>query len=44
MGFFGAVHGWGEGKKATLLKISHTYATMMKVGTIIPYLKKIQKI
>ena len=27
-----------------LPKISHTYPTMMKVGTVIPYLKKTQKI
>ena len=25
-------------------KICHTYLTMMKLGTVIPYLKKIQKI
>ena len=34
----------GEDKKALLLKICHTYPTMMKLGTVIPYLKKIQKI
>ena len=28
-----------EGK--TLLKICHTYPTMMKLGTVIPYLKKV---
>ena len=45
MGIFGAAHGWrGEAKKAPLLKICHTYPTMMKLGTVIPYLKKIQKI
>ena len=48
------VHFWGcsriEGgggggcKKATLPKICHTYPKMMKVGTVVPYLKKIQKI
>ena len=27
-----------------LPKICHTYATMMKLGTVIPYLKKIQKL
>ena len=32
------------GKKAPLPKIFHTYPTMMKIGTVIPYLKKIQKI
>ena len=46
IGFFGAGHGWGGGggKKAPLPKICHTYPTMMKLGTVIPYLKKIQKI
>ena len=47
MGFFGAAHGWGGGgggKKATLPKICHTYPTMMKLGKVIPYAKKIQKI
>ena len=48
MGFFGAAHGWGGGrgvgKKATLPKICHTYPTMMKLGKVIPYPKKIQKI
>ena len=43
MGIFGAAHGWGA-IKAPLPKICHTYATMMKLGTVIPYLKKIQKI
>ena len=27
-----------------LRKICHTYPTMMKLGTVIPYLRKIQKI
>ena len=45
MGFFGAAHGWGaEAKRPTLLKICHTYPTTMKLGTVIPYPKKIQKI
>ena len=46
-----AAHGWGwcwccgGGTKASLFpKICHTYLTMMKPGTVIPYLKKIQKI
>ena len=36
----------GEGAKKTphLPKICHTYPTMMKLGTVIPYLRKIQKI
>ena len=37
-------HRWGVAKKAPLPKICHTYPTMMKLGTVIPYLKKIQKI
>ena len=47
MDFFGAARGlWagGRGKKVPLPKICHTYPTMMKLGTVIPYLKKIQKI
>ena len=43
MGIFGADHGWGA-KKAPLPKICHKYPTMMKPATVIPYLKKIQKI
>ena len=43
MGLFGAAHGWGA-KKTHLPKTSHTYLTMMKFGTVIPYLKKNQKI
>ena len=39
---FGASHGWGV-KKITLFKICHTYPKMMKLGTVIHYLKKIQK-
>ena len=37
MGIFGIAHGKGA-------KICHTYPTMMKLGTGIPYLKKIQKL
>ena len=44
MGIFRATHGWGEGKKAILPKICHTYPITMKLGTVIPYLKKTQKI
>ena len=40
MGFFGAAHGRGGGQKAPLPKICHTFPTMMKLGTVIPYLKK----
>ena len=43
MGFFGAAHGWG-GERSLLAKIRQTYTTMMKLGTVIPYIMKIQKI
>ena len=43
MGFFGAAHGWGGPFWSPLPKIRHTYPTMMKLGTVIPYLRKIQK-
>ena len=36
--------GEGGGKKAPILKICHTYPTIMKLGTFIPYLKKTQEI
>ena len=47
MGLFGAAHGWGRrggAKRLSLTKMCHTYSTMMKLGTFIPYLTKIQKI
>ena len=45
MGLFGAAHREGAKKPPPLLlKIIYTYTTMMKLGTVIPYLKKIQKI
>ena len=47
MGFFGAVHGWwGEGvaKRPPFRKICQKNPTMMILGTVIPYLRKIQKI
>ena len=49
MGFFGAAHrypicGQGGGKRPSFPKICDTYPTMMKLGTLIPYLKKIQEI
>ena len=34
----------GEPKRPPLPKISHTYPRMMKLGKVIPYLKKIKKI
>ena len=45
MGFFGAAHGWvgGGAKRSLLPKIFHTYPTMMKLSTVIPDPKKIQK-
>ena len=36
--------GGDGGKKDRQSKISHTYLTIMNLGTAIPYLKKIQKI
>ena len=45
MGFFGAAHGLGGvGPKDPLLKICHKHPTMMKLGTVIPYVKKILKL
>ena len=47
MGFYGTAHGLGGGGLANrphLSKICNTYPTLMKRGTVIPYLKKIQKI
>ena len=42
MGFFRVAH--GQVAKRTLPKTCHIYPTMMKLGTVIPYLKKIRKI
>ena len=45
MGVLGAVHGWGVGaKRPPLPKICHTYPTMMKLCTVMPYLKNIRKL
>ena len=48
MGLYGAAHGWrervGGAKRLPLPKMSQTYLAMVKLGTVIPYLKKIQKI
>ena len=42
--FSGLLTDEGRGcKKAPHPKICHTYLTMMKLGTVIPYLKKVQK-
>ena len=44
MGIFEAAHRWGGAKRPALPIICHTYPTMMKLGTVIPNLKKIQKL
>ena len=47
MSIFGATHGWRGGgglKRPPLPKICLTYPRMMKLGTVIPYLNKIQRI
>ena len=36
--------GRGQKKPSSLPKICHTYPTIMKIGTVMPYLKKMQKI
>ena len=44
MGIFGAAHGsrgGGGAKRSPLSTICHTYLIMMKLGTVISYLKKI---
>ena len=42
--FCGCSRMGAEARKPTLPKICHTYSTMIKLGTVIPYLKKIPKI
>ena len=48
MGFLGPAHELGKGgggqKGPPRFKICHTYPTMIKLGTVIPYPKKFQKI
>ena len=44
MGLFGAGHGSGGVKSPPPSEICHAYPTIMKLGTLISYLKKIQKI
>ena len=46
MNLFGAAHGWGKGgtKRFPPSLKSVSYTTSMKLGTVIPYQKKIQKI
>ena len=43
MGLFGAAHRW-VGQRHPLSKICHTYPTMTKLGTVILYLKKVERI
>ena len=44
MGLFGAALGFGGwAQKGPLPKLCLTYPAMMTLGTVIPYLKKIQK-
>ena len=43
-GLFRGILRMGRAKYPPPSKICHTYPTMMKLGTVIPYLKKIQKI
>ena len=43
IGLFRAAYGWEEGKKVNHAKICRTYRTKMKLGTVIPYIKKIKK-
>ena len=44
MGLFGAAQGWGVPKRPPIPKTYQTYPTMMKLVTVIPYLKKTPKI
>ena len=46
MGFFRAAHRWGGGGGAfwpPLTKICHRHPAMTKLGSFMPYLRKIQK-
>ena len=43
-GLFGGCSQIGGAKRPPLPKICHTYPTMMKLGTIILYIERIQKI
>ena len=44
MGLFGFARRWGWRKNALLSKDCHTYAAMIILGTVMLYLRKIQKI
>ena len=43
-GLSGAAHGWRAKKVPLFSKLCRTYPTMMKLATVIHYLKNIQKI
>ena len=43
IGLFTATHKWGK-PKSLFPKICHTYPPMMKLSTVISYLKNVQKI
>ena len=43
-GSFGGCSRMGGGQQGHLPKTCHTYSTLKKLGTVIPYLKKVQKI
>ena len=43
LGLYRAAYGWEEGKKVPHPKICRTHPKKAKPGTVIPYLKEIQK-
>ena len=43
VGLFRDAHGWGAKRPPPLPKICYIHPTMMKLGTVVPYLKKIKK-
>ena len=44
MSLFWTAHGWRKGEKTLHPKVCHIYPAVMKLGAVVPYLKKIQKI
>ena len=44
MALFGTANRWGGGQNSPFPKTCHTYPTKIKLGIIIPYLKKTQNI
>ena len=45
MVLFWVAHGWREGSKKTPFpKMCHTYISIIIIGTVMPYLKKIRKV